>query len=435
MYPTFLIELLIAEGLLLHQCQRRQGFWLWLIGGMVMLIGVVMCMSCIQALCGGGAIVGAMGFILVFLFTLVIFRQCYDMPFKLLLFFGAGAYALQNGCYRIVSLLETAGLLGQMMNVMSYTWAEFILHVGTFLACILLFWRFFVRKVHTLGMENIYSGNILILSLTTLFVTVGLCSVTNVYAWMSPQLSIVIYLFSILTNLFILWTQSGMLEKVALKSDIEEVRQLWRQDRRQYEIAKETIDLINIKCHDMKHKITAMRRGEAELSAEEIAEIENYISVYDSKVSTGCEPIDVLLTEKSLICNSCGIHLSCMVDGAALGYMRDYDLYSLFGNILSNAIEAVQKIPDESHRVITLTAKSHGGEVIISCENYYSGDLIMEGDLPRSSKVEGEHGYGLKSIRMLTKKYGGMFGFSSENNIFSLRIMLPAGGERAEHIA
>ena len=50
-----------------------------------------------------------------------------------------------------------------------------------------------------------------------------------------------------------------MFENVKLKSDLETIRQLWEQDRRQYEAAKENIDLINIKCHDLKHKIKALR--------------------------------------------------------------------------------------------------------------------------------------------------------------------------------
>ena len=426
MYPTFVFELLLAEGLLLRNSPKRPYFAAWLIGGLMTLVGVVMGVSCLQALLGAGALVNAIGYILVFLFTLVIYHRCFDVPFKILLFFGAGAYALQNGCYRIISLLEISGLLGQMMLVMDYNWAEFILQVGTFIVCILLFSYFFVRKVNDIGMESIYSGNILVLSLITLSITVVLCSVTNAYAWTSIPLSIVSFCFSVIGDFFILWIQSGMLEKIALKSDIEEVKMLWQQDRRQYEIAKETVDLINIKCHDMKHKIKAMGLGEEKLSAEEVAEIESYISVYDSKVNTGCTPIDVLLTEKSLLCNSNGIHLSCMVDGSSLGFMRDYDLYSLFGNILTNAIEAVQKLSDENRRVIDLTVKNCSGMVIVNCINYYDGELKLVGGLPATSKTGGEHGYGLKSIRMLAKKYGGEFDYSVEGGVFTLRVLLPA---------
>lgn len=96
----------------------------------------------------------------------------------------------------------------------------------------------------------------------------------------------------------------------------------------------------------------------------------------------------------------------------------------------SNAIEAVQKISDEAKRVIDLTVKNCGEVVMISCSNYFEGALSMEGDLPRTSKESGEHGYGLKSMRMLAKKYGGLLDFTSENNIFNLRIMLPAGKEK-----
>ncbi len=433
MYPTFLVELLTAEGLLVRSCRRRPLFWVFLVPGIFLIVAVSFLMCCLLSLADGDPIVGALGYIIVFLCTLVVFRVCYDVPFRILLFYGAGAYAFQNLCYRLVSIFEVTGALNLLAGQIGLGWAECILHVGIFAATGLLFYLFFVRKVCAQGMENLYSWNVLLLSLVTLVITVVLCSVTNTFGYMSWQLSLVIYCFSIFANIFILWIQSGMLERIVLKSDVETVRQLWQQDRRQYEIAKETIDLINVKCHDMKHRIRIMKQ-EGELSEEEAAEMEKCISIYDARVSTGCEPIDVLLTEKSLICNEAGIRLSCMVDGKSLGYIRDYDLYSLFGNMLSNAIEAVRRIRDEERRCIDLTVRKSGGVVLVNCVNYYDGKLRLEAGLPATSKRDVvNHGFGLKSMRMLAKKYGGQFDFSFEDGIFSITMMFPTAESR--HIA
>ena len=315
MYPVFLAELLTAEGMLVSASKRRPYFWVFLISSLVLLVAVVFAVCCIMTLCNGNAIAGAVGYFVVFLFTLVILRVCFEVPFKVLLFFGTGAYAFQNLCYRTASILELTGVVGAIGGRIGYGWADLAVHVGVFLVAAVIFWFSFVRKVRKQGMEHLYSWNVLLLSLVTLIITIGFCSVTNSYGWMSPQLSLVNYCFAIVGNIFILWIQSGMLERVALKSDIETVRNLWQQDKRQYEIAKETIDLINIKCHDMKHKIRALN-AESGLSTEEAAEVEKCISIYDARVSTGCEPIDVLLTEKSLICNRNDIVLSCVNSSA-----------------------------------------------------------------------------------------------------------------------
>ncbi len=424
MYPTFLVELLVAECMLLAHRPRRPYFGVWILGGVPLLLVAVFAVCCLQELAGGAALVGAVGYMIVFLMTLAVLRISFEVPSKVLLFFGAGAYAFQNLCYRVATLLEITGVVWRLGEYIGYGWADLLVHLGSFAVILIPFYFFFVRKVRAQGMENLYSPSALMLSLVTLVVTVLLCSVTNVYWWMSYQLSIVNYCFAILANFFILWIQSGMLEKIALKSDLEAIKRLWQQDRRQYEIAKENIDLINIKCHDMKHKIMTLR-GQT-FSPQEAEEIEKCISVYDSKVLTGCEPIDVLLTEKMLLCNERGIHLSCMVDGAALNYMHDYDLYSLFGNILSNAIEAVQRLTDESKKVIDLTVKRSGGMVFITCSNYYEGKISFDDGLPVTSKEESaEHGFGLKSIRLLAKKYDGLLDFSCEDNIFLLKLVFP----------
>ncbi len=426
MYPVFLAELLTAEGMLVSASKRRPYFWVFLISSLVLLVAVVFAVCCIMTLCNGNAIAGAVGYFVVFLFTLVILRVCFEVPFKVLLFFGTGAYAFQNLCYRTASILELTGVVGAIGGRIGYGWADLAVHVGVFLVAAVIFWFSFVRKVRKQGMEHLYSWNVLLLSLVTLIITIGFCSVTNSYGWMSPQLSLVNYCFAIVGNIFILWIQSGMLERVALKSDIETVRNLWQQDKRQYEIAKETIDLINIKCHDMKHKIRALN-AESGLSTEEAAEVEKCISIYDARVSTGCEPIDVLLTEKELICNAAGIRLSCMVDGKPLGYIRDYDLYSLFGNLLSNAIEAVRGIEDEDRRCIDLTVRNCGGVVVINCSNYYEGSLRLENGLPATNKLDiANHGFGMKSMAILARKYGGQLDFSYGDGIFSVNLAFPA---------
>ena len=68
------------------------------------------------------------------------------------------------------------------------------------------------------------------------------------------------------------------------------------------------------------------------------------MQIYSAIVRTGNEILDTILTEKSLICENSGIHISCVADGSLLAFMNPVDLYTLFGNALDNAIEAVRKL-------------------------------------------------------------------------------------------
>ena len=72
--------------------------------------------------------------------------------------------------------------------------------------------------------------------------------------------------------------------------------------------------------------------------------IEKSVQIYSAIVRTGNEILDTILTEKSLICENSGIHINCVADGSLLAFMNPVDLYTLFGNALDNAIEAVRKL-------------------------------------------------------------------------------------------
>ena len=71
------------------------------------------------------------------------------------------------------------------------------------------------------------------------------------------------------------------------------------QQKEQYQISKETIDLINRKCHDLKHQVRAMRtiEGEKERDAY-LKEIEQSVHMILHRLPFG-SPTRRLLTAVS----------------------------------------------------------------------------------------------------------------------------------------
>ena len=64
--------------------------------------------------------------------------------------------------------------------------------------------------------------------------------------------------------------------------------------------------------------------------------------------------------------------------------------------------------------------------LVIHMENYFDCSLTFEDGLPVTTKADrAYHGYGLKSIRFITEKYGGTMSIQSADNIFSLNILFP----------
>ena len=153
--------------------------------------------------------------------------------------------------------------------------------------------------------------------------------------------------------------------------------------------------------------------------------MENVISIYDSNVKTENEALDIILTEKSLQCARHNIQLSCIAAGKELSFMANADLYSLFGNLIDNAIEAVKDLPDDK-RIISLSVKTVKAFVYITIYNYYKGELKFDGKMPVTTKPDKiNHGFGMKSIQFVCDKYGGEISISTRNNIFTLNMILP----------
>ncbi|MDE7214511.1 MAG: GHKL domain-containing protein [Clostridia bacterium] len=426
-YPYFLIEIGVGEALFVYRCRRKPYFALRLAAGIILLFTVTFLTTCVQFCLPQHWLLGVAVYIILFSFTLAVLKICFNEKFKILLLCGIASYAVQNMIYRFYTLFEITGVVWNFaVAINSYDWAAFIVTAGLAVVVCVLVYFLYVRRMNAKGLERVYSRNVLLFSIITLLVTVLLCSFTNMWAWQHYYLAIISYCFAILCNIFILTILSGMTARGILLVALYTVRRMWEQDKRNYELSKENIELINIKVHDLKHRFREMRLSDGSLSEEECKEFENSLAVYDSRVTTGCAPLDVLLTEKSLMCNKSGIKLSCLVDGAALSFMGEYDLYSMFGNILSNAIEAVQKVKDEQNRVISLTVSERYGAVMINCINYYEGEIKISGGLPETSKTDKErHGLGMKSLKLLVKKHGGEFNFDFSDGTFNLTVMLP----------
>ncbi len=115
-----------------------------------------------------------------------------------------------------------------------------------------------------------------------------------------------------------------------------------------------------------------------------------------------------------------------MADGTLLNFMNTADVCSIFGNALDNAIENVQKQEDIEKRMIQLSVFSKEQLIMIKFENYCDEAPILENGLPSTTKKnKNYHGYGLKSIKMISQKYGGSMTIKTENNWFVLRILIP----------
>jgi len=231
-------------------------------------------------------------------------------------------------------------------------------------------------------------------------------------------------LYAIVSCSLLLLLFFGLWASDKTHAEAEAYRELVHQQKEQYELSKKNIDLINIKCHDLKHQIHALRTSE---NKDFVEELEHDIMIYDSSVKTGNEVLDVIIREKLLQHESAGVTMTCLIEGEAISFMDEMDIYSLFGNILSNAFESVKKLSDKSRRVISLTGRSVGSMFFLHEENYVDSDLTFQDDLPQTTKENSAnlHGFGMKSMRRTAQKYNGEMTVKCSGGVFSIDFVFP----------
>ena len=253
----------------------------------------------------------------------------------------------------------------------------------------------------------------------------------------APDSSFMFYLCALLytaTNYIILITIADL---ARYRQDNEEMQKFIANKMQYYQMSRDGITSLQIKCHDLKHQIATIRSKAGKESFDKyIDRLEDSIIEYGTVVECGNETINIVLTEKNILCSTCGVKFSYLIDGSIFGFMSEMELFSLFGNALDNALEGCNKVTDHEKRVISLKANAMNGMVVLHVENSYEAPLNMVDDMPVTTKAGTGHGFGLRSIQAIAEKYDGIATVVAENGIFKLTVVLhPPAGSGASRVS
>ena len=410
---SFFIELYLANFCFMFNVKKRKFFYL----RFVVFLGL----GCLFYFLPGQIMVGSFNFSYSIVYVGMILSSffLYKTNWKTIVFNSVSAYALQHIAWNILFLI-----VENLMDPSTVNQAGCIsLYVSIFLIVygITLFVIIYRKKVFyfdKIGILNIVASCIII------FITIFL-SLFAKWDYVTRIYTIIGVLVGLLIQVGFIDVGDQKRKQQQLQMEKENLQNLLRQQAHQQEIAKETINIINIKCHDMKNQIEAIKKLNNKEADEYIKDIERNIDIYGDIAKTGNEILDVVLTEKGLLCNNKDIRFTYIVDGVALKFLSSMDLSSLFGNLLDNAIEAVQKV-DQEYRFIKLNVNKRGGLTFIKIENYCSNKIQFINGRPITNKKDHNyHGLGIKSMEYIIKKYDGVINFDLNDNIFSVDIMFP----------
>ena len=119
-----------------------------------------------------------------------------------------------------------------------------------------------------------------------------------------------------------------------------------------------------------------------------------------------------------------GIEYRFSVEVPAKMRISDLDICRIFGNLLENAVRAVQKDEDTDEPYVTCVCKVKMGKLLIDIENTYMGEVRRNGDVFYSTSHSGQ-GIGTASVSQTAEKYGGYADFSAEDGVFRANVFIP----------
>ncbi len=431
MTPLMAIEILAAEFMLAKSFKRRMYFYVRFFGSALACVLTTMLIEITFSLATGqNFIYAGTDDVVNTVFKIFYYIVILGMTYLCLLFsynespaFLATAcavgYAIQFLAANAAQLLQIAS--GYMPAPWNYIYDAAVYVLTRFAVYVPLYYLLIRRHFKT----ALYSGNNRA-KLLLLIITVAVCiflSRLSVDDTGRTLLAMIVQpLYSIMCGVLIIFVHFGLTANDSMHDTVAQISELLHHEREQYRLTKESIEIINEKCHDLKHQVARLREGGSE---RQIAEIENAIMIYDTNVKTGNDTLDVLLTQKKLQCEANKITLTCMVNGEAIAFMDDMDIFSLFGNAISNAIESVGKIEDPRRRQVSLKVRRMNNVCAIHVENYYSGKINMQDGMPVTDKDNNYHGFGMRSMKRIVESYGGALTVTVTDELFVLDMAMP----------
>ena len=237
-----------------------------------------------------------------------------------------------------------------------------------------------------------------------------------------------------LAGMTILYSYQSRVCELMAESEIVTMDSMLKSQYNQYRNYQESIDLINMKYHDLKHQIAGLRaETDIDKRTEWLDAMEDDIRGFESVTNTGNKVLDTIIAGKIMHGQKYDIKFTCVIDGKLLEFMHVTDICTIFGNAIDNAIENVVMIKDIEKRIIHVTVSAKNKFVLIQFQNYCEvkpnedkrGIRLFE-----SSKADKRnHGFGLKSIQYTVDKYDGTMKAGMNKDWFELTILIPCSNK------
>lgn len=442
MIVLFLMQLMICEAGFVAHFPKKNHFVLRFVGSLFAFMIMVAVDALIRSILPGNGSYLAEQLKSTIYFAGIVFCNAlvltwsFDVNYSNALFAVIAGYSIEHAASRFSYILKVCFFANASIP-------PFVEYVGfDFLIPVLfsvLSYIFLIRE--SIATKRIRYGDkgIMLISGVNLFICISLSTFEPELGGGTDREILAMcasYVSAILGCALCLLLQAGRFRESELDEKNRILEEMLQMEREKQVLSKETIDIINQKCHDLRHQIGMLERQTPEDRSKALKRISDAILIYDSIVKTGNAAVDLMLMEKQLFCEKYGIQFSYLVDGEKFSFMDEADIYAMLGNMLENAFESVMQERDREKRIVNFVAHARSGMLYISMENYCAVPVQFKDSFPETNKKDKAfHGFGTRSIAYIAERYGGSVRFGQENHYFTVEILLPLGRRKQKQIS
>lgn len=214
--------------------------------------------------------------------------------------------------------------------------------------------------------------------------------------------------------------------RAALSENIRMMKRQFSLQEENYRLITDNFAQIRQMRHDLRHHLSAVM----ELAKQhQYEELEGYIKGCVDSADQAVRPslcenaaANAVLNYYLQLAGEKAVPLDLKVSLPSELKLEGWNLGILLGNLLENAIEAAEKLPEEK-RSVKVYSRIAKGNLLLTVKNSWDGQFSTEESQIRSTKHEG-FGIGLSSVQSLVEKQGGQFYLKPNQDEFEVSVVL-----------
>lgn len=273
--------------------------------------------------------------------------------------------------------------------------------------------------------ELIHKNRIIRFLFPVILLVIALSAGTIIFYFNLQIPSAAMYLNSVFLLVIAIWIyhmREFLRQRISEKKELQAMQFMMTQAQKDYENLTAHTQEIRQMRHEIGHHIAAIQILN---DAGEHERLTRYLETITEQFRQSAAPysenllVNGILADRLGHAGEAGIRIDTDISIPSVLPFEDPDLFSLLTNMLDNAIESNLRLPAED-RWLQIQLCQKGNFLIISCAN---AALPSPEDPLRSVKT-GDHGYGIRIMRSIVKKYDSTLNIKREDDSFSIGIIL-----------